>query len=153
MTAIDFSEGILQRLQERARIEGVSLELVVYASWDEVDLDAEGFGKNFDLVIASMTPAVRTPEDLRMMLSVSRGVCYYSGWVQRRWDHAYYELLQLLFNDEFKEGTHGFYLPFMYLYLQGFRPEVSLSQDEWISQETIEEAVETAAGFSALPDL
>lgn len=146
VTALDFSEEMLKRLKQRANDENVTVQ-TVFKSWDAIDLDEEGFRKKFDLVIASMTPAVRNPHDLSLMLEAAKGVCYYSGWVHRRWDPSYYDLYKTLFNEEFKESPHGFHLPFMYLYLLGYRPDVALLEDEWSNYETIDEYIETAAGF------
>jgi SAM-dependent methyltransferase len=147
VTALDFSEEMLKKLEMRAQAENIQTIHTLFRSWDEIDLDAEGFRKKFDLVIASMTPAVRCPDTFNRMLDASKGICYYSGWVNRQWDPAYYELYRLLFNDEFREGSHGFYLPFMYLYMNGLRPTVSLRQDVWKGNETVEEMVDTVAGF------
>ena len=147
VTALDFSAGMLKHLVKRAAEEKAGIERTVLVSWDEVDLDAAGFRKNFDLVIASMTPAVQTPETFGLMLDSARGVCYYSGWIDRRWDRAYHELYRMLFNEEFQQRSHGFLYPFMYLYINGFHPVVRIRQDVWKGDETVEELVETVAGF------
>lgn len=147
VTALDFSEGMLNKLSERARMEGIVLTDILHRNWDELDVAAEGMKGKFDLVIASMTPAVRCPETFGKMLDVSKGVCYYSGWVNRRWDPSYYELYRLLFNEEYREGMHGFYLPFMELYLKGYHPRVDIVQDVWKSDETIDEVVDSVCGF------
>lgn len=147
VTTVDFSEGMLKKLSDRAEKEGVSMARTLLLNWDKVDLDVEGLRGRFDLVIASMTPAVRCPATLNRMLETAKGVCYYSGWVNRRWDPSYYELYRLLFSDEFREGMHGFYLPFMSLYMQGYRPEVQLNRDVWKSNETVDEMVNSVCGF------
>lgn len=147
VTALDFSAEMLKHLLERADEANVGIERTVFLSWDEVDLDAEGFRKNFDLVIASMTPAVQSPETFGLMLDAAKGVCYYSGWVDRRWDPAYHELYRMLFGEEFRQISHGFSYPFMYLYMNGYRPLVRIRQDVWKGDETVEEMVDTVAGF------
>ncbi len=146
VTAVDFSEEMLKKLQARAQEEQVTIRTLL-KSWDTINLDEEGFLKKFDLVIASMTPAVRNPYDLSLMLEAAKGICYYSGWVHRKWDPTYYDLYKSLFHEDVPESFHGFYLPFMHLYLLGYRPEVSLLEDEWSNDETIDEYIETAAGF------
>lgn len=146
VTAIDFSPEMLKNLNQRARDENLPITTLL-KSWDEIDLDGEGFRGAFDLVIASMTPAVRCPDTFRLMHEASRGICYYSGWVHRKWDPAYFELYRMLFQDEFREGMHGFYLPFMYLYMNGYRPDVQISQNVWKSEETIDEMVQSVTGF------
>ncbi|NMB78370.1 MAG: class I SAM-dependent methyltransferase [Methanomicrobiales archaeon] len=147
VTAVDFSSEMLRHLVQRADAARVKMERTVLLSWDDVNLDAEGFRKNFDLVIASMTPAVQTPETFRLMLEAAKGVCYYSGWIDRCWDPAYHELYRMLFGEEFSHNSHGFTYPFMYLYMNGFRPIVRIRQDVWKGDETVEEMVSTVAGF------
>lgn len=154
VTAVDFSAEMLKKLEERADRENVSIARTVLASWDEVDLDAEGFRKKFDLVIASMTPAVRSPDAFDLMLEAAKGVCYYSGWVNRGWDPAFYDLYRLLFDEEFREGLHNFSLPFMDLYLKGYRPAVRINREVWRNEETIDDMVDTVSGFfSATKDV
>ncbi|NLD56825.1 MAG: class I SAM-dependent methyltransferase [Methanomicrobiales archaeon] len=147
VTAVDFSAEMLRHLTNRAAEEKAVIEQTVHLSWDEIDLDDLGFRKNFDLVIASMTPAVQTPQTFGLMLEAAKGVCYYSGWIDRRWDPAYHELYRMLFNEEFRQTSHGFPYPFMYLYLNGYRPIVRIRQDVWKGDETVEEMVDTVAGF------
>lgn len=147
VTALDFSPEMLKKLEDRAREQGATSIRTVLKSWDTLDLDAEGFRKKFDLVLASMTPAVRCPDTFGRMLDAARGVCYYSGWVNRHWDSAYYELYRTLFSDEFREGSHGFYLPLMYLYLNGYRPTVRIRQDVWKGNGTVDEMVDIVSGF------
>jgi hypothetical protein len=114
-----------------------------------VDLEAVGFKGKFDLVIASMTPAISGPDAFDILLEAAKGVCYHSGWINWKWDRSYNELYRTLFNEDFKEGTHGFYLPFMYLYTMGYRPMMKIKQDVWKSDETVEDIVDSVSGFSA----
>lgn len=147
VTALDFSEGMLKKLTERANQEQVSIEQTITQSWDTIDLDKEGFRNHFDLVIASMTPAIRTPDDFRHMLDAAKGVCYYNGWIKAQWDPAYYELHHLLYNDQLWKRNpfafDGFFIPFVYLYLLGYHPKIILKKVEWQSKETIDDIVES----------
>jgi len=147
VTAVDFSAEMLKRLEDHAAREGVSLARTLLVSWDEIDLDAEGFRKRFDLVIASMTPAVRCPDTFNLMLEAARGICYYSGWVNREWDPAYYELYRLLFNDEFRGSSYGFSFPVVDLYLKGYRPMIRINQEEWRAEETVGDMIDMVSGF------
>ncbi|MCD1295425.1 class I SAM-dependent methyltransferase [Methanocella sp. CWC-04] len=147
VTAVDISAEMLKRLEKSAAEDGISNIKTIHSAWKDIDLDSMGFKGKFDLVIASMTPGINGPETFDMMLDASKGVCYYSGWVNRKWDSSYNELYKMLFNEEFREITHGFYLPFMYLYTMGYRPEIKIKRDIWNSDETVEDMVETVSGF------
>jgi len=150
VTALDFSPEMLKKLKKRAAEEHVVISDTLLASWDTIDLDAVGFRNRFDLVIASMTPAVRDPETFDKMLDASRGAGYYSGWIHREWDPAFHDLYRILFNEPFREESLGFYLPFMYLYMKGYRPEVRIRQDVWKNKEHIDELIERISGFFSL---
>jgi len=148
VTAVDISAEMLKRLEKNAAEEKVSSIKTVHGSWKDLDLDALGFKGKFDLVIASMTPAINGPEAFDRMLEASKGVCYYSGWVGRKWDKAYYELYRMLFNEDYREASHGgLYLPFMYLYTMGYRPTLRIKQELWSSDETVDSMVDEVAGF------
>jgi SAM-dependent methyltransferase len=147
VTAVDISAGMLKQLESRAAEEGLSGIRTVHSAWKNVDLSSAGFLKAFDLVIASMTPGIDGPEAIDMMMAASKGVCYYSGWVSRKWDHSYYELYRELFNEEFRENWAGFQFPLVYLYTMGYCPVVRLIRDTWKSDEDVEGMVDTVAGF------
>jgi SAM-dependent methyltransferase len=147
VTAVDISAEMLKRLEKSAAEENITSIRTILSPWKDVDLDALGFKGMFDLVIASMTPGINGPETFDKMLEASKGVCYYSGWVNRKWDKAYDELYRMLFNEDFKEAAHGFYLPFMYLYTMGYRPTIKIKQDLWKRDETVESMVDDVTGF------
>jgi len=147
VTAVDFSAGMLKQLEERAAREGVSIARTIHASWDEIDLDAEGLRGQFNLVIASMTPAVRRPVTFSLMQEAAKELCYYKGWVNREWDPAFYELYRLLFDEEFPVNSHGLSFPLVDLYLKGYRPTIRIEQEEWRSEETVDDMVERVSGF------
>ncbi|HTX43475.1 MAG TPA: class I SAM-dependent methyltransferase, partial [Methanocella sp.] len=147
VTAVDISAEMLKRLKNKAAEEGISGIGTIHSAWKDVDLDAGGFRGAFDLVIASMTPGIDGPDALDRMMAASKGVCYYSGWVSRKWDPAYYELYRLLFGEEFRESWAGFQFPLVYLYTMGYRPAVRLVRDTWKSDEDVDGMVDTVAGF------
>jgi len=94
-----------------------------------------------------MTPGISGPETFDKMMTASKNVCYYSNFVNRKWDSSYYELYQTLFGEKFPDGGYGFSVPFMYLYTMGYRPAIKLSKNIWKSDETIEGMVDTVSGF------
>ncbi|HPS91419.1 MAG TPA: class I SAM-dependent methyltransferase [Methanothrix sp.] len=147
VTALDISEQMLKHLQERTAEENISSIRTLQSSWDEIDIDAQGFRGGFDLVMASMTPGINSPESFEKMMQASRRVCYYSNFVSRKWDASYYDLYQSLFGEKFADGGHGFHIPFMYLYSLGYRPAMKLSKRGWESDETVQSMVDTVSGF------
>ena len=147
VVALDVSENMLKNLGERSAREGLKSIETIHASWQDVDLEMQPFKEKFDLVVASMTPAMSDANAFMRMMGVSRGLCYYSGFIKRTWDTAYYELYRALFNEEYKDRAMGFQIPFMYLYSMGYRPNIKLNKDTWVVDETVDETVETIGTF------
>lgn len=147
VTALDVSARMLQKLEEKAEKENIATIRTVHAFWGDADLNALGFRKNFDLAIASMTPGVSDVRTFDKIMSASRGLCYYSGFLDRKWDAVYYDLNRALFNEEYKDMAIGFHVPFMYLYARGYRPTVRLNKDVWVTDDPVDEMAETLYGF------
>lgn len=147
VTALDISAEMLKHLEMRIADAGLPSIKTIKSSWSDIDIDALGFSSRFDLVIASMTPGINSPESFDKMMQASRKVCYYSNFVSRKWDVSYYELYQTLFGEKFGDGGYGFHIPFMYLYSMGYHPTIKLSKRAWKRDESIESMVETVSGF------
>ncbi len=83
VTALDVSGAMLRRVQEVA--QGLPIA-TVRADWRYVDVDAAGFRRAFDLVVAQMVPSLREPADFARMEACSRGWCAFIGWGRERRD-------------------------------------------------------------------
>ncbi len=147
VTALDISAKMLLKLEENAGKEGIRSIETIHASWHGFDLDCMGLRGRFDLVIASMTPAVSDVTALDKMMEASRGLCFYSGFLGRRWDKSYYDLYKSLYGEEFSDMVTGFHIPFMYLYLLGYRPLVKVYRDVWSTDEPVDEMADMVLGF------
>ena len=80
VTAMDISEGMLAALNEDANATGVKKQIHTHQSdWDSFPLEAK-----FDIVIASMTPAISDLEKIEKMLGASKGLGIYVGWGKYR---------------------------------------------------------------------
>lgn len=74
--AIDLSQGMLDALSEDATTYGVKENITIQQSgWDTFDLQ-----DSYDIVIASMTPAISDLEKVEKMFSASKGIGLYVGW-------------------------------------------------------------------------
>ncbi len=79
---LDFSGEMLAVLRREAAAAGLSNVETELASFP--DYEPGPRAGSFDLVFASMTPAVRTPADVEKMERLCRGACVYIGWAGRR---------------------------------------------------------------------
>ncbi|AHJ14127.1 class I SAM-dependent methyltransferase [Sulfurospirillum multivorans] len=80
VTAMDISEGMLAALNEDAKEQGVSLQMHTHQSdWDSFPLSQQ-----YDIVIASMTPAISDLQKIDKMLGATKGLGIYVGWGKYR---------------------------------------------------------------------
>lgn len=80
VTAMDISEGMLAALNEDAKEEGLSANVLTHQSdWDSFPLT-----KKYDFVIASMTPAINDQQKIEKMLGATKGLGIYVGWGKYR---------------------------------------------------------------------
>lgn len=78
VVGLDFSEKMLSYASQNAAAAGLKNTVFIHTDWDSF-LSAEPF----DLVIASMSPAIHKPDHLYKMIDCSRGYCYLSSFVER----------------------------------------------------------------------
>lgn len=149
--SLDISTGMLDRLREIAESEHLQIN-PIECSWWDADIDAFGFRNAFDLVIASFTPGIRDIRTFDKMMACSRKFCYYSNFIRK--DPAkipadiYIKILDTLPQDNI--FASGFMYPFMYLYTQGFRPIVKVTQKTEDRNQPWDEAAEKAMDFLSL---
>jgi len=136
-------------LKQRIEAEGISNIRILRKTWEDVDLEAQGWNCAFDLVFASMSPGVSHPDMLEKMLAASRALCYLSGWSGGRWGKwglAQEELWPLIFGEELGDYPSDIFYPFGMLYAMGYRPELRFVQPrirlEMSSQEATRELVD-----------
>lgn len=74
VTLTDVSPGMLAAAAERAAARGLANVDLVRADWAAADLAGLGWAGAFDLVFASMVPALREPAALDKLAAASRGL-------------------------------------------------------------------------------
>ncbi len=146
VTSLDISSGMLNKLKDTIKKESLPVD-VVECSWWTADIDALGFRKEYDLVIASMTPGIRDAENLDMMMACSKNLCYYSNFLRRVEDKAYRDIRSSILGENTVNHMNGITFPFMYLYLSGYSPLVRINHSEWNEEMDWKETAERAIEF------
>ncbi|MGQ9509611.1 MAG: class I SAM-dependent methyltransferase [Thermodesulfobacteriota bacterium] len=142
---IDCSEEMARILKEEAqrkKIENIEIQI---GFWDEIDIDALGFRKKFDVILAMMTSAISSKEDILKMEECSTNWLCYIGWGRKRENPLMKEVLEI----------HGLELkpPLgakrIYEILQdlGRIPYIEFFEDFWEWEGSIEEGLEDLSGF------
>lgn len=146
VTALDISSGMLNRLKDAVKEESLPID-IIECSWWTADIDLLGFRNEYDLVIASMTPAIRDIEDFDTMMACSKNLCYYSNFLRRDEDRAYREIRSSILGEKSENTMNGIIYPFMYLYLSGYSPSLRISHSKWKEELTWKEAADQAIEF------
>ena len=139
VTALDISSEALRYVRENAERVGDTVE-TIECSWWDADIDELGLRNRFDLVIASMTPSIKDLETFNRIADCSRRYCYYSGSLPGGRNKALQEIYKNILGPDFprkREGGPWFLYYFMYLYLNGYQPQVRIhhhrqrKEEEW----------------------
>jgi SAM-dependent methyltransferase len=128
VTALDISYKALEYLKANADREGLSIE-TIECSWWKANIDKLGLRNKFDLVVTSMTPAVKDAPAFDRMMACSRKYCYYSHFLKMGHNRNNEEILRNVLNKESPRQSSGmppFVNNFMLLYLNGYRPAVRI---------------------------
>ena len=142
VTAFDISNEMVKYLLSNAEKEGVSYIFAFNSSWEDIDIEEKQMNKSYDLVFASMTPAVSNFESLQKMNEASKGYCYLSGFVYRQdsiWDEIRNNILKL---DKDTEKQNKVYYAFNILWNMEIYPDVEYYQGEHIHRFATEDLVE-----------
>ncbi len=142
--SLDISENMLKILQDKAAKAGLENVYPMKINWVDINLEEKNWYKKFDLVFASMSPAIHNYETLTKMCDASSGHCYLSAWVKRqsRVEDALFNLVNK------KVGETGIledkiYYAFNILWNMSFYPEVSYNERNWKSTQPLDEAIES----------
>lgn len=142
VAGVDLSPKMIEFAKENAAKEELSNVTFNVMDWAEADLKAIGWEKKFDLVFASMCPAIINRDALEKMISASKGYCFMSSFVERKNSLKDY----LSQNVDLDKANSSFektaYCSFNILWLLGYYPDITYIDTEWEQFWTLERAVE-----------
>jgi len=131
VTAIDFSESMIERLRSKLSSGLEYLVNPICMDWGSVDLVDRDWERNFDLVVAHMTPAVRRPEAFLKMIEASCGGCVFKGWAGRRKNFLLEGLWNVVMGEPLKDRPPDILFAFNLLYSLGYYPGITVEEVSW----------------------
>ncbi|MFP4545282.1 MAG: class I SAM-dependent methyltransferase [Methanomassiliicoccales archaeon] len=145
VVALDSARGMLDRLMEEASRRSLENITPLHRDWDS-PLEGE-----FDLVISSLSPAIRAPEDLFRMESLSSRACVLitragKGRVSQ-FDRDMWEEVLGGFR---QSGAFEVRYPFNVLYDRGKHPNLRLYPFEFQRESTVERAWEEQLHYCSI---
>ena len=136
VVGLDLSEKMVEHGMEYIREEGLTNAALHTCDFQTLDIDKAGYRGAFDLVFASMTPAIHGMNGLIKSMEMSRGWCcnvtHLGGGNSLRT-----QILKEVFGRPAPRQWTGrwFYSLFNVLYLMGYQPETSYDthrRERWV---------------------
>jgi SAM-dependent methyltransferase len=136
VTGIDVSPKMIEACKST---DNVSFQV---EDWHNLDIDAKGWRKAFDLVLANMTPAIVDGAGFVKMIEASCDWCLLVKPVNRK-SSIYNELLAIIgAQDEKAASDDAVEYAFSILWNRGLRPFFSYDRQVWYNSEPLEQAIE-----------
>lgn len=138
---VDIADNMMDYAGKNLAEAQVPVETVI-CDWSEEKLEDMGWEKSVDLAFASMTPAVRTREDVQKLSAMARRACFISRFADRT-DLLPCQVaealgLEMPRRDYRKESREMI----GWLLEDGYLPEVRLVPYGWENPRTVEQACE-----------
>lgn len=148
VTITDVSAKMLELARYNAQEAGLNNLTYAKMEWTGADLAALEWRKRFDLVFASMCPAIRCPEGFYRMLEASKGFCLINQFIESTDSLGAY-LTQALDSSRSYEPHNDrdmVQAVFNLLWLEGYEPEIGYLRQQEVVPITVEEAVAEYGG-------
>lgn len=139
---LDISPEMIKYAKKNIKAADLKNTGLKVLSWQEIDVRKEALENKFDLVFASMTPALNSEESLVKMVRASRKFCFMSGFAYRN-DY----IKDRLFNDITGTGSviRKYDIisdSFNTLWNMGMYPEIVYKDVEWTKEFSVQKAVD-----------
>lgn len=142
VTGIDISPKMISYAEENVKNMNLSNVNFKVVPWQKLNVDENKWNKKFDLVFASMSPAINSKKTLIKIIETSRKYCFMSGFVYRK-DKIRDELVKRIMGEENKKiFEKNIYCAFNILWNMGIYPEITYKDVVWNKKIKIEQAIE-----------
>jgi len=141
VVALDSAPQMCRVLTERAQSQGITNITPVNRAWEEIDLKETGWERKFDLVFASLTPAVGKPEGFLKMMAASRRYCCLVQFARGDRNPVLAELWPAVVGRRGSGSWYGVHYPWNYLYSSGYLPEVHFIPNHWTEERPLADAL------------
>ena len=142
VTAVDFAGGMLQQAEANCPDGCKSRIHFEQADWKAVDLKDHGWLKKFDLVIAHMTPATKSPNSFFKIMEASRRGCCAGSWAGKRGNNIRLGLWKKIVGKTLQDHPSGILIRFNLLYAMGYFSDIYFTEVFWQKRMSVEAALE-----------
>lgn len=138
---VDLSPKMIYYANENKRKLNINNVSFICDDWHELNIKKSNLYKQFDLVFASMTPAIQSAYTLEKMNEASKKYCALRSNIKRN-DFVYDKLRKILNVPESEQNLNFLYAINM-LFLQGYMPKINYEDKNWFYKEPLEKAYNT----------
>jgi len=140
---IDISPKMISYARDNVKKQHLNNVNLKVAPWQTLNIDRCQWNKKFNLVFASMSPAINSKESLMKLMEVSKQYCFISGFVYRR-DNIRDSLMEIIFGEDYeKPSQKNIYCAFNILWNMAFYPEITYRDAVWNKKIPIDQAIDT----------
>ena len=150
VTALEPAEELVKIMKENMKREGVEELSIISEKWEDISPDKEGIKGQFDLVFASLTPAIYDKKTLEKMNACSKEWCFLCELAGRRRNRVQEELWFKIFNEDMPLPGYNIFYPLNYLYSLGYSPSLKLWRERWREEISEDEAASNVIKFFSL---
>lgn len=142
VTATDISQNMLDYAEYNSKLKNKSNIVFVKKTWAELDLEEFQWKERFDLVFASMSPAIDSYESLMKMINCGNSLYFLSGFVERK--NSLKDELSKIILDSHSNNSHGnkIYSAFNTLWNMGYYPKISYKDSSWERYKSVDKFYE-----------
>lgn len=142
VTGTDISENMLDYAEKNSKEKNRRNITFVKKIWSELNLEEFKWKENFDLVFASMTPAIDSHEDLMKMINCGRNLFFLSGFAERK-DSIKDEISKVILGyDNRNLRRNKVYRIFNLLWDMGYYPKINYKDSNWIRSKSVDKFYE-----------
>jgi len=138
VTALDFSKGMLERFQSRLSHDLADQITILSEDWHKIDIQKKGWKKEFDLVIAFMSPGVASPDAFFKMMECSKNGCAIRGWAARRQNPVLTDLWKMIMDSTLDDKPQSILFKINLLFSMGLFPNIVFDTVEWDQRINVE---------------
>lgn len=138
---VDLSPKMIYYANENKRKFNINNVSFICDDWHELNIKKSNLYKQFDLVFASMTPAIQSVSTLEKMNEASKKYCALRSNIKRN-DSVYDKIRKILNAPESKANLNFLYAINMLL-LQGYMPKIDYEDKNWFYKEPLKKAYNT----------
>ena len=147
VTALDFSQGMLNRFSERLTPELADRITILSEDWHTLDIQKKGWAKQFDLVIAFMSPGVASVDAFFKMMACSKNGCAVRGWAARRQHEILTDLWKKIMGTALHDKPQSILFKINLLFSMGLFPDIVFDTVEWEQEIGLEQEVDNQMAF------